>query len=299
MRFHRFDLNLLLALDVLLTERNVTRAAERLHIGQSAASSALARLRDYFQDELLVPSGRELRLTALAQTLVEPVRATLRQAQATLQLQPGFDPASSQRHFTLATSDYVTQVLLLDVVRHVAELAPGVRLTLTRRTEDAVERLARGQVDLLLVPDFYPAADHPWEPLFDDEYVCIAWAGHPELGDHLSLADYLAQPHVASRQRDSRPYAFEDAHLPTGSAERRVELFIDDFTSLPELVLGTRRVATVQGRLAQRALRKGLPLKLWPVPFALPPLRETLRWHATANADPALTWLRQQIRACA
>lgn len=299
MRFHRFDLNLLVALDALLTERNVTRAAQRLNIGQSAASAALARLREYFRDDLLVASGRELRLSALALTLVEPVRATLRQAQATLQLQPGFDPASSERHFALETSDYVIQVLGADLVRRVGQAAPRMRLSLLRRTPDTLERLDRGLIDLLLVPDFFPASPHPSEPVFEDRYVCLAWRDHPTLGERLDQAAYFSLGHVASRQRDTRPYAFEDAHLPKGGPERRIEVFVDDFVSLPELVVGTERLATVQRRIAERALAQGLPLRLWPVPFSVPPLRQTVRWHATADGDPALRWLREQVRAAA
>lgn len=297
MRFLRFDLNLLAALDVLLSERNVTRAAERLNIGQSAASSALGRLRDYFQDDLLVPSGRGLRLTALALTLVEPVRATLRQAQATLQMQPGFDPASSTRSFTVAASDYVMHVLMHDVVRDVALQAPGLRLNLKRREPTVTEQLDRGEVDLLVVPDFFPAAGHPSEPLFTDHYVCIAWKDHPDIKGRLSLARYLALPHVASRQSPTRPYALEDAHLPLGAGDRQVQVFIDDFISVPELIVGTNRIATVQRRLAERARQRGLPLKLLAVPFGIPALNETIRWHPTASADPALQWLRACIKA--
>lgn len=299
MRFLRFDLNLLVALDALLTERNVTRAAERLNIGQSAASSALARLRDYFNDELLVPSGRDLRLSALAQTLVEPVRATLRQAQATLQLQPGFDPATTERRFTIASSDYVIQVLLVEVVRRLAELAPGLSVSLMRRPPDALEQLDRGRIDLLVVPDFYLASAHPSELLFEDRYVCLVWDGHRSVGETLDAATYLAQPHVASRQRETRPYAFEDAHWPAEWPERRVEVFVDDFVSVPELVVGTQRIATVQGRVAEHALRRGVPLRVLPVPFSIPPLRQAMRWHATASADPALAWLREQMGLCA
>lgn len=288
-----------MALDALLTERNVTRAAERLNIGQSAASSALARLRDYFQDELLVPSGRELRLSALAQTLVEPVRATLRQAQATLQLQPGFDPTTTQRHFTIASSDYVIQVLLVEVARRLAELAPGLTLSLMRRPLDALEQLDRGRIDLLVVPDFYLHSAHPTETLFEDHYVCLVWTGHRAIGETLDVATYLAQPHVVSRQRETRPYAFDDAHWPAEWQERRAEIFIDDFVSVPELVIGTQRIATVQWRVAQHALRRGLPVRALPLPFDIPPLRQAMRWHSTANADPALMWLRQQISACA
>ena len=295
MRFLRFDLNLLVALDALLTERNVTRAAARLSIGQSAASAALARLREYFGDDLLVASGRELRLTALGRSLQEPVRATLRQAQATIQLQPGFDPATSERRFTVATSDYVTQVLLFDVVRRLAERAPRLQLSITRRTAGAEDQLERGEVDLLIVPEHFPSSGHPSAPLFSDEYVGIAWAGHPQLARRPRLKDYFAWPHAVSRQQDLRPFAFDDAHLPPGAGDRRVEVFVDDFISLPEMVVGTARLATVQRRLAERALNSGLPIRLWPLPFAIPPLQETMRWHGSAVADPALAWLRAQI----
>lgn len=299
MRFLRFDLNLLVALDALLTERNVTRAAEQLNIGQSAASASLARLREYFGDPLLVSSGREMRLTALGESLREPVRATLRQAQATIQLQPGFDPMSSERHFTLAASDYVQTVLLIDLVRHLAEQAPKLRLSITGLGADALDRLDRGDVDLLLVPDHYPASTHPSEPLFEDAYVGIAWQFHPGLPECPGLEDYLAWPHVASRQRARRPFALEDAHLPPGCGERQVEVFVEDFVSLPSMLVGTSRLATVQRRLAERAMAAGLPLRTWPVPFTIPPLRETMRWHPTAQADPALSWLRQSLATVA
>ncbi len=99
MRLDRFDLNLLVVLDALLEERNVTRASKRLHIGQSAASAALARLREYFGDELMVPVGRGLMPTPLAQSLAEPVRDTLLRARATIARKPAFDPASAERRF--------------------------------------------------------------------------------------------------------------------------------------------------------------------------------------------------------
>jgi LysR family transcriptional regulator, nod-box dependent transcriptional activator len=244
---------------------------------------------------LLVSTGREMRLTALGDTLREPVRATLRQAQATIQLQPGFDPATSERHFTMAYSDYITKVLLFDLVRQLAQRAPGVRLSIARLSADALDSLERGDVDLLIVPDHYPAAGHPNEALFEDDYLGISWSGHPSLPRRPKLRDYLAWPHVASRQQDLRPYALEDAHLPPGSGERRVEVFVDDFISVPDLVVGTSRIATVQRRLAETVIARGLPLRTWPVPFTIPPLRETMRWHAKANGDPALAWLRDQI----
>jgi DNA-binding transcriptional LysR family regulator len=99
---HRFDLNLLVTLDALLTEKNVTRAGQRMHLSQSAMSGALARLRDFFQDELLVPMGRSMVMTPLAEDLVQPVGDILLQVQATIATKPRFDPATSARHFSIA-----------------------------------------------------------------------------------------------------------------------------------------------------------------------------------------------------
>ena len=116
MNLHLFDLNLLVTLDALLAEKNVTRAGMRMNLSQSAMSGALARLRDFFQDELLVPMGRKMVLTPLAEDLVQPVRDVLLQIQATVATKPHFEPATSTRHFTLAVSDYVTSVLMIDFI---------------------------------------------------------------------------------------------------------------------------------------------------------------------------------------
>ena len=126
MRLDRFDLNLLVVLDALLEERNVTRASPRLHIGPSATSAALGRLRAYFGDELLTPLGRQLRLTPLAQSLVEAVRGALRRARVPITRQPGFDAATVKRRFVVCASDGVTTVQLTQAVRGIAALAPGV-----------------------------------------------------------------------------------------------------------------------------------------------------------------------------
>src|SRR5262245_4933192 len=112
MRFNRLDLNLLVALDALLAEQNITRAAERLHLSQSAVSGALARLREHFQDELLVQVGRRMTRTPLAESLAQPVREILAQVQATVERRPGFDPSTSDRQFSIMVSDYVTTVLM-------------------------------------------------------------------------------------------------------------------------------------------------------------------------------------------
>ncbi len=299
MRLDRFDLNLLIVLDTLLEEANVTRAAERLHIGQSAASGALARLREYFGDELLVPVGRRLTLTPLAQSLVGPVRDTLLRARATLALRPGFEPATAQRRFTVCASDYVTTVMLAEVVQHVAARAPGVALDIRRPPQDVVETFERGSVDLLVMPEQYVARlEHPQVPLFGDTHVCMVWSGNTAVGTSLSFEQYMALGHVALRLGDELSVSFEEQFLPRSGQSRRIECSIDNFSTLPLLVIGTQRVVTLHRRLAEHFARH-LPLRVIDAPFDMPAVNEMMAWPRYVDHDPAHVWLREQFLACA
>ena len=299
MRLDRFDLNLLVVLDALLEERNVTRASERLHVGQSAASGALARLREYFDDELLVPVGRRLELTPLAQSLVEPVRDTLLRARATLALKPGFDPQQAQRRFSVCASDYAITVMLSRAVQQVAALAPGLALDLRSPPRDVLETFERGSIDLLVMPEQYASRlSHPQQPLFGDTQVCMVWAEHGSVGAHLPMADYMALGHVAVRFGDAHSMAFEEWFLPRTGRQRRIECSVDHFAALPLLVVGTQRVATLHRRMAQHfALHH--PLRVVAAPFEMPALTEVMVWPRHLQNDPAHTWLRQQIASAA
>jgi DNA-binding transcriptional LysR family regulator len=299
MRLDRFDLNLLIVLDALLEERNVTRASRRLCIGQSGASAALARLREYFGDELLVPVGRQLALTPLAQSLVQPVREALLQARAAITRRPGFDPADTQRHFTVCASDYVTTVLLGRALQAVAAQAPRLSFDVRSPPKDVVETFDRGTIDLLLMPQQYAERlPHPQTPLFEDSHVCLISADHPSVGDSIDFDTYMQLGHVAVRFGDERSVSFEEWFLPRYGHQRRVECSVDNFSTVPLLVLGTARVATLHRRLAQHFARV-LPLRLLPPPFDIPPLVETMVWPRHLKDDPAHGWLRGQLHACA
>lgn len=299
MRLDRFDLNLLVVLDALLDERNVTRASQRVHIGQSAASAALARLRAYFDDQLLVPVGRQLTLTPLAQDLVEPVRDALLRARAALARRPGFDPATAKRRFAICASDYVTTVMLASVLRRLANQAPGVALDIRSPPAGVVEAFERGDIDLLVMPEQYASRlKHPQLALFQDTQVCMVWAGHTGVQHTLSMADYMAMGHVAVRFGDQRSVAFEEWFLPRYGQQRRIESSVDNFATLPSLVIGTGRIATLHRRLAEHFVAH-LPLRVIEAPFAMPPLVETMVWPRHLDADPAHTWLRQLLQDCA
>ena len=155
MRFNKLDLNLLVALDALLTERNISRAGQRIHLSQPATSNALARLRDYFQDELLIPQGRQLILSARAQELIEPVREVLMRIDSTIATQPTFDPVDAIRKFVLLMSDYSASVFIPTLIERLYKLAPGISLDLRQLDERPLEQLDKSEVDLLIIPSQY------------------------------------------------------------------------------------------------------------------------------------------------
>lgn len=299
MRLNRFDLNLLALLDVLLEQRNVTRASELLHISQGGASAALNRLREHFEDDLLVPVGRRMELTPLAKELVEPVREALLQVRSVVARRPHFDPSSAQRHFSICASDYVITVLMATVVREVARLAPGVSLDLRSPPKDIEQAFERGAIDLMVMPQQYAGRlAHPQEALFEDSHVCLVWSGHAGLASPMTLAAYMRQDHLAVRFGDERSVSFEEWFLPRFGQARRVVCSVDSFSAVPTLLVGTERIATVHRRLARQSAA-WLPLRLLELPFEMPPLVETMAWPRYLQHDPAHAWLREQVRACA
>nr|WP_315236339.1 LysR family transcriptional regulator [uncultured Albidiferax sp.] len=299
MRLDRFDLNLLVVLDALLEERNVTRAALRLHIGQSAASGSLARLREHFSDELLVLVGRHMRLTPLAESLQEPVRDTLLRARAAIARKPSFDPATAERRFLIAASDYVTTVLLAEVVRLVAEQAPGILIDIRNPMPDVFDVFERGNLDLLVLPEQYMARfTTPKVKLFEDTQVCMVWADNSLVGESISFDDYMNMGHVTIHLGDERSLAFEEWFLPSYGKQRRIELSVDNFSILPLVVLGTQRMATLHRKQA-KYFSQLFPLRLVEPPFDMPPVVELMSWPKHLENDPAHQWLRQLISACA
>ncbi len=180
MNLRQFDLNLLVALDVLLTERNVTRAGERLFLSQSAVSGIFARLRHAFQDELLVRVGRNLELTAFAADLAGPVRDCVRQVEDLLNLRRPFEPESARWSFRIAASDYVVFLVLGALLKSLNERAPSVSVRFMALEPSAGERLAAGELDFAVLPAELEAG-LPSLPLFEDSWVCAVWAGHPPL----------------------------------------------------------------------------------------------------------------------
>lgn len=298
MRLGHFDLNLFIALDALLESRSITRASERLHIGVSATSSALGRLREHFGDEILVQVGRRMELTPLAQTLRAPVRDIIVRSQATVAAKSHFDPAREERRFVFNASDYATSVLLTPLAQRLESEAPGISIDVVSLGDSNLQQLDRGEVDIAIYPQRNASAAHPQEDLFEDTYTCMVWEGHELKGDSISFEEYIGARHVAAQFGDMRVPTFEHWYLATHHVARNVVVTASTFNALAFLVIGTQRIATLQARLA-RLYEKLLPLRLLRPPLDIPPLKLVMQWNGHKTQDAAHAWLRQRIKAVA
>src|SRR5580658_5379638 len=297
MDLHRLDLNLLVALDALLAERSITRAAERLHLSPSATSGALSRLRSYFHDDLLKQEGRRMVPTPLGETLQTSVRDCLLHVQATVDVRPQFDPASSTRKFTLMMSDYVSAVLMPDVITRVQREAPGVVIELIANSQPWAA-LDRGEADFLVIPENFTRREPPSETLFEDEFVCVCWNGNTLIGDAISSEQFLKLSHVVARIGTERPPTIDAWFFERYGHVRRVAVVAMNFTSVPQLLVGTPRIALMHRRLAI-SVAKSLPIKLLKAPFEMPKLVEVIQWHRYRDADPGRKWLYGLLKSSA
>jgi DNA-binding transcriptional LysR family regulator len=298
MDLHQFDLNLLVALDALLTERHVKHAGERMNLSQSAMSGTLARLRRLFHDELLVTVGRRLVLTPLGQELVDPVREILRLAREAIATKTHFDPATSTHHFSIAASDYATTILLADILREVKLLAPGLTFELLPIGPRAVEDVEAGRLDFLIVPERYVSRRHPTDLLFEDTYTCVAWTGNRTRYESMPVEQFLNMGHVIVRFGEADAPNWDEQFLRKLKHRRRAEVTTSGFDMAPHLVVGTDRIALLTTRLAAK-YAEFLPLRLVPFPVRIPPLVEMLQWHKANGQNSAHMWLRAQIKEVA
>jgi len=285
------DLNLLVVLQALLEEGNVTRAGVRLGMPQPAVSNALARLRRHYRDELLVRAGNGYELTPLARSLLPAVReSTGLIGHAFSRGQAGQPPADG-RMFTICLSDYSMTVLGEPLLRRVRALAPEatVQLRLAARELAEQDRSLLGY-DLLIAPP-RPASDARAEVVVRDRIVYVADPANPRLtGGRLSAEDLAALPHAAAR-------SFDPGSDPAVLALRQrglhpdVSLTTAGWLPLPFLVAGTDLVAAVPERLARR-VSKAAGVAVIEPPFGLIEFTEAAWWHPLHATDPGLTWLR-------
>ena len=288
------DLNLLVALDALLVEGSVARAARRLRLSPSAMSRALARLREVTGDPLLVRAGRGLVASPRALELRERVGPLLQDAQAVLRPMEKLDLSRLARTFTLRTREGFLENFGAGLIARVSSEAPGVRLNFVHRSDKETAPLREGRVDLDIgVVGAGAGPEVRTRALFRDRFVSVVRRGHPLAKGKITLARYAAAAHVVVSRRGLERGAIEEA-LDAAGLERRVVAVVDSFSAALAVAAGSELVATVPERHTA-TLRAGLHAFVPPV--ALPGITVSLLWHPRMDGDPAHRWLRDCVHA--
>ena len=295
MKLHELDLNLLLVFDRLAQDGRVSRVAESLGLSQPAVSNALRRLRDALGDELFVRTPAGMAPTPYAQQLAGPVAAALQGLQGALHVQASFDPARSERCFTLAMTD-VGEIYFLPVLMDaLAREAPGITLRCLPVADTTLrEQMAAGRVDLALGSLPQLQGGFFQQALFRQRYVALMRAGHPLAGSTaLSAARYRQAAHVRVVSAGTAHGQVDDALQRLGVA-RRVQLTVPHYLALGQVLASTDLVATVPERLAERlAGPHGLASR--PLGLKLPTSTIAQLWHAHLHRDPGHQWLRALV----
>ncbi|SFG61030.1 LysR family transcriptional regulator [Methylobacterium gossipiicola] len=290
----RIDLNGLVALDALLSERSVTRAAARVGIGQSAMSSSLARLRILFGDELLTRAPEGMRPTPRALALAEPVRTLLRQVQSLVRRDETFDPRTVTRTFTLGLPDSTEVLLGPKLLAYLRAEAPGISLLL--RSIDRIrilQELDADRVDLGIGFFTEGQTHHKRRLLYRDNYLCMFNASLVGVTPPISLEDYLRFPHVLTSLKETAHGVVDDALAKLG-LHRTLAVTTPRFLAVPFLVRSAPVLTTMHARLAT-FFAGALGLSVSPAPVDLEEVSVSLLWHASYDDDPAHRWLRATI----
>lgn len=300
MRFQGLDLNLLAALAVLLEEKSVSAAAQRLRLSQSAMSGALARLRETLHDELLVLQGRQMVLTPRAVELAGHVRVILQKIHADILSRHAFEPATSHRDFTIMASDYATSICLAPAIQRIGALAPSIKLDIIPMAPDPFGAMDRGEVGLVIIPRAFSSSAHSTHTLFSDRYVGLTWRGNDSVGEEVSMNELLNLQHISVQFIRSRSQSVTEWIEANHNCRLPVALTVSNYHVVPFLLIGTPRIAIIHSRLADQ-YAKFLPLKICRLPVEIPHVVEVLQWQSVNDADDGLMWVASIITetACA
>ncbi|QGA50236.1 LysR family transcriptional regulator [Pseudomonas brassicacearum] len=287
------DLNLLVTLDVLLSEGSVARAARRLRLSPSAMSRALARLRETTGDPLLVRAGRGLVPTPRALELREQVSHLVQQAQAVLRPVMTPDLGRLSRTFTLRTREGFVENFAIDLITRIHEQAPGVRLRFVEKTDRDSTALREGSADLeTAVVDKDTSPELRTQALFNDRLIGVVRAGHPLSQAGVSATGYAAGGHVGVSMR-GLDHGLIDQALATLNLSREIVTTVPGFSSALGLARASDLIASVPERYTE-SLRVGL--HSFALPFAVPGFTIAMLWHPRMDADPVHRWLRGCLR---
>lgn len=282
------DLNLLKALDALLDEGSVTRAAQRLSLTQPAVSGMLTRLRDYFGDPLFVRTSHGMVPTLRASELSVPVKKILTDI-AILLKSMQFDPMTAELTYTLVATDYALKAVVVPLIAALKQHAPRIRIAVRSvDSERMYQQLSRGEVDLALVTPQTTPDDLHGRALYQEEYVCVARSHHPLAAAlEMTLEQFCEQEHILV-STEGRFMGVTDEALAELSLTRRVGVSVNSFLVIPDILRSTDMIAVVPGRMVP----VDSDLTIIPLPLNVPGFTKSMAWHERTHRDPAHQWIR-------
>lgn len=294
MDIRRLDLNLLLLFDELYREQNLSAAARRLGMSQPMASASLRRLREFFDDQLFLSTGRGMRPTPFATAIATSVGGVIDRIKHEILAKPDFRPKDSDRLFTISTSDIGALIFVPPILRRLSEEAPNTDLRCISLPHHQLEAaMEQGSVDLAIgyFPDL--VGEHiKTQALFEHDFTCIMRRDHPTIGDALSLDQFLMADHLVVNQEGRSQEIFEQ-RLRELKLQRRIHLELPHFMSVPQLIATTNMIATVPRSLGVWFASN--QLKMLPPPIDTPKIELKLHWHQQMESDPAVSWLREIV----
>lgn len=300
-QLHRIDLNLLLALDALARERSVTKAAERAGVTQSAMSHTLRRLRELFDDPLLVRGRGGMVLTPRAEALAVPLRSGLVSLARTLAEPRPFVPEDASRTFRIVSPDLFDTLVLPTLLQRLGRHAPSVDLAVVPMPKRLADKLETGDVDLAIHPvlldpqsfDLGTTLDSELQTrtLFRDSFRCFLRTGHPAVESRrLTLKAFTRLDHILVSPGGEGP-GLVDRILDDSGLQRRIALRVPQFATALEVVAQSDLVLTGPSSLAQCSGASALACR--PAPLDIPEHAITMLWHPRFTEDPAHRWLRE------
>ncbi|QRG81154.1 LysR family transcriptional regulator [Citrobacter sp. R56] len=289
----KLDLNLLLTLEALLAELNVTKAAERLHLSQPAVSAQLNRLRTLFRDPLLIPGRRGMIPTAKALELMVPLSEALEKIRFTLNTQDEFTPEDSALTATLSCTDYIQVALIKPLINVLREVAPGIRIAIRNYDpRQSAYQLVAGQTDLVIAT---PETAYPslrTQHLFYETYVLVGSAGHTALKEKLTMEEFCQLEHIIVSPVGGGFTTPVDELLAESGLKRNIVLSAASFLFIPAMVATSRLVALVPRRFMQESFNQ---LSVVEVPWLKERFEVSLIWHERNHGHVGYRWLRELI----
>jgi DNA-binding transcriptional LysR family regulator len=289
----RLDLNLLLALDTLLAERNVTKAAVRMHISQPALSAQLARLRDVFADPLLIPIQRGMVPTVKALDLQQPLREALDHVRNVVSEAATFHSAKTKLTLAIAASDYEQYAVLMPFITSLRAKAPQIKIALMRLNGALLgKQMEAGEIDLALMNPQTAPPDLRSRHLHDDRYVCIVRKDHPKVKRRMTLELMTSLEHIVVSPRGGSFTGATDAALAAHGKKRKVPISAASFLWVPEMVLQSDMMALVPERLVRSRADQ---LTILEPPIPVPGFSISMLWNKRTHTHKAHQWIREQL----